>query len=218
MLYLQVFGVTIFNSLMWIVISRPQAPRWSRPALAATTMTGVAVLATATRSWVWIIAVVAPLLTTAAMKCLWAAANKRPGGRMARLLWRQLGKITLRGPDGQPMLSLVTLREEYGQNLLDDAARDPELDRVIDDYAEHLEAHLREVPSQRSATAPLNVLTLTAYANGYLRSVSDPHRPASRCSPYRSYSTDMVVLAALCRLADRLDSTVMPKIRPRPAR
>jgi hypothetical protein len=42
------------------------------------------------------------------------------------------------------MQTMGELRAEYGQGLLDDAARDPVLDRVLNIYVDELAARLRQ--------------------------------------------------------------------------
>jgi len=216
MISLVVIGAAIVNTLMSMIALRPGAPRWSMPVLAGTTLAGVVVLATVAGPGTWVVPVVMPLIATASARYLWSVANSRPDGRIARLVWRRLGKGPLTRADGRAMLSLAELRAEYGQNVLDDAARDPELDRVLDSQVDQLAARLREPTPVRPTPMPLTVVLVTAYANGYLEAVTDPHRRPGT-SPYRDYSRDMVVLAALCRLADRLDGTDLPESRPRPA-
>ncbi|WIN00118.1 hypothetical protein ACTOB_003802 [Actinoplanes oblitus] len=195
-----------------MIALRPEAPRWSLPALAGTTLAGV-LLATITGHSAWAVPVAMPLITTATVKYLWSVAKDRRDGRLARLVWRGLGKVALTRPDGRAMLSIAQVRAEYGQSVLDDAARDPELDRILDSYVDELAAQLRKPTPKQPTPVPLTVVLVTAFANGYLEAVTDPRRRPG-ASPYRGYSLDMVVLAALCRLADRLDDSDLPEARP----
>jgi len=54
------------------------------------------------------------------------------------------GKARLKRADGRPMQTIGELRAEYGQGVLDDAARDPVLDRVLNIYVDELTALLRK--------------------------------------------------------------------------
>lgn len=141
------------------------------------------------------------------------ARHGRPG-RIALLLaaWQiRRGKAGQRRPDGRPMRTIADLRAEYGQNVLDDAARDPLLERVLSIYEEHLTELIRR------PDGTIDLLLVTAFANHYLDSLSDPgrHRPTE--PPYAGYTHHMLALAAMCRLASRLPTisiTTVPDRQP----
>ncbi|MBM0201916.1 hypothetical protein JNW90_01435 [Micromonospora sp. STR1s_5] len=101
--------------------------------------------------------------------------------------------------NGRPLLSIEELRAEYGQGVLDDARRDPRLAHILDQTAAVLEERI--LGPGRPQELPL--IRVTAYANGLVDALSEPGRVPSRRG-YRTYSTDMILVAALCQLHDSL--------------
>jgi hypothetical protein len=97
----------------------------------------------------------------------------------------------------KPLQTLETLRAEYAQTILDDAKYDPRLNAALDDQS----AAIVQTLTQRRET--LTVDDVTSFANVWVSRLSDPdHKPMRRV--YRGYSTEMLVLAAACRTAERL--------------
>lgn len=157
----------------------------------------LAALAVAHRSW-W------DLLTAgifaAGSIVLWEmhrAARKR---RPSRLVWRLLNRHLAPSRGGRRLWTIAELRAEYAQTILDDAERDPELAAILEEFGGRIAA---ESEKQDDMPPGGQVALLTAYANGYLDSLSEPGRqPSTR--GYRGYSTDMLMVAAVCAAADRL--------------
>jgi hypothetical protein len=67
---------------------------------------------------------------------------------------------------------------------------------------------------------PLDAMTVTYLAHHYLDSLCDPARRPGGDPPYRAYSHPMLVIAAMCRLAERLPllATPLPTPAPNPIR
>lgn len=121
-------------------------------------------------------------------------------GRPSRLVWRMVSRHLARGRGGRRLWSLAELRAEYAQTILDDADRDAELAAILDEFGERIAAETRKTDG---LPAGGELALLTAYANGYLDSLSEPGRLPSQRG-YRGYSTDMLMIAAVCRAADQL--------------
>jgi hypothetical protein len=145
------------------------------------------------------------------------ARQGRPALVPLLLTARQLrrGKTRLTRADGRPMQTIGELRAEYGQGVLDDAARDPALDRVLNIYVDKLTALLRN-PGDGDQPLPLDLMTVTSLANKYVDSLSEPGRQGGS-RPYCGYSTDMLAIAAMCRLAERLPTLATDRWQPGPA-
>lgn len=111
------------------------------------------------------------------------------------------------------MQTIGELRAEYGRNVLDDAARDPALDRVLNVYVDEIAALLRDA----KPPLPLNIMAVTSLANQYVDSLSEPNRQGRGTRPYRGYSSDMLAIAAMCRLAERLPTMAAPRSTSGPA-
>ncbi|WP_435585915.1 DUF6401 family natural product biosynthesis protein [Micromonospora aurantiaca (nom. illeg.)] len=128
-------------------------------------------------------------------------ARRGDGGRYLAFLARRMiaRKRWNPRPDGRPMQSIDELRAEYGQSILDDARRDPRLAHILDQTAGSVEEQI--FGGGRSRELPL--LQITAYANGLVEGISEPGRRPRRV--YRGYSSDMILLAALCQLHDRYE-------------
>lgn len=141
------------------------------------------------------------------------ARHGRPGTLMLTVAaWRvRRGTAGHRRPDGRRLRTIAQIRAEYGQNVLDDAARDPHLDRVLTVYEQHLPNLLRD------PDGTLDLLCVTVFANGYLDSLSDPGRHRNSEPPYAGYTHHMLILAALCRLAERLPTIDAAPTAARPA-
>ena len=153
-------------------------------------------------------------LLTIGMILLWdhhlGARHGRPGTLMLKLTaWRvRRGKAGHRRPDGGRMRTMAQIRAEYGQNVLDDAARDPHLDRVLNIYEQQLPELIRD------PDGALDLLGVTVFANLYLDSLSAPGQHPASEPPYAGYTHHMLIIAALCRLADRLPAIAVSDKRP----
>lgn len=122
-------------------------------------------------------------------------------GRPSRLAWRSARRAMARKAPGRRFRSIDELQAEYAQSILDDADRDAILSTVLDELAANF--LLRRGEAEVRASNPDDLASLTAYANQHVETLSDPdHEPLQRI--YRGYSTDLLVVAAACRAADRM--------------
>lgn len=154
-------------------------------------------VAVAYRSW-WDLVTAGTLAAGAAF--VWEMHLAARAGRASRLVWRRVSRILARRRGGRRLWTLAEVRSEYAQTILDDAERDPQLAAILDEFADRI----AEDVAKRDGTKLVGATELlTAYANGHLDSLSDPGRQPSRPG-YRDYSTDMLMIAAVCRAADRL--------------
>lgn len=101
-------------------------------------------------------------------------------------------------------LTLTELRAEYGQRIIDDARRDPVLERVLHEIGTTLLTSVRNLDKGGSgdggSSQPLiRYMLLTELANRYLSSVTEPYTRIPP-SPYRGYSHPMLIVAAACLL------------------
>ncbi|MGS2615157.1 DUF6401 family natural product biosynthesis protein [Micromonospora sp. LZ34] len=161
------------------------------------TATALAAVAVGTRSW-WDL--VTALILGVASVVPWELHLATRAGRPSRVLWRQISRTLAQRRGGRRLWTLTELRAEYAQTILDDAEQDPNLAAILDDLADRVVDHVKGADDgPRLGLAE----TLTAYANGYLDSLSDPGRQPLRPG-YRGYSTDMLMIAAVCLAADRL--------------
>lgn len=151
------------------------------------------------RSW-WDLVTAVILLAGSAF--VWEAHLAARAGRPSRLVWRRVSRALARERGRSRLWTLEELRAEYAQTILDDAARDPELAAILDRFADGIAAEF-EKPDGRRVVGPKEFLTV--YANGHLDSLSDPGREPHR-QGYRGYSTDMLIIAAVCQAADRLET------------
>jgi hypothetical protein len=198
------------------------ASRWIIwPLLGVTAATiGLLTLAISTSAW-W--TTVPSVLFVAFTAVLWdnrlSARAGWPGGRLALFLaGRRVrrGKVRLTEPNGRPMQTIDEIRVEYAQTILDNATDDPQLDGLLNESADAIDALLRKPGSGKSGPRALDALTITAYANRLLDAMSEPNqRPTT--PPYRSYSGDMLTIAAMCRLAGRLPTVAIPGVNRRRA-
>ncbi|MGN9912658.1 hypothetical protein ACTMTJ_34500 [Phytohabitans sp. LJ34] len=137
--------------------------------------------------------------------------DDRAGAKGSRATWQvRRGKICQTRLNGQPVRTIADLRAEYGQNVLDDAARDHVLDQVLTVYEQQLVDLMRR-PDRR-----LDLLAVTTFANLYVDSLSEPSRRPAGEPPYGGYSHPMLVIAAMCRLAERLPAITRPGRKPQP--
>lgn len=129
-------------------------------------------------------------------------ARRGDGGRFLTFLAHRLINRKRWSPrvDGRPLQSMDELRAEYGQGVLDDARRDPRLAHILDQTAGSLEERI--FGGGRSRELPL--IQITAYANGLVEGISEPGRSGPR-RVHGGYSSDMILLAALCQLHDRYE-------------
>ncbi|SCL12956.1 hypothetical protein GA0070616_0077 [Micromonospora nigra] len=127
-------------------------------------------------------------------------ARRGDGGRLLALIARRF--LTRQSPrvDGRPLRPMDDLRAEYGQGILDDSRRDPTLAHLLDQAAATLDDRL--FGKGRSKELPL--IRIEAYTNGLVDALSEPGRAPSQ-HRYRGYSSDMILIAALCQLYDRYD-------------
>lgn len=126
---------------------------------------------------------------------LWDLNRPLWAGKPSRIVQRRVWRTLRRERHGRPLLTLSQVRAEYGQTILDDAARDRVLAELLDDRAAQIVA--------RVDLRVGGVHMLTAYVNGYLESLSEPGR-RPRGPVYRGYSDEMLTIAAVCRAAERL--------------
>jgi hypothetical protein len=190
-----------------VLVIRWAASRWVVwPLLAVTAVVAGLIVVSALHGGV-LHAVVHGLLAVA-MVALWghhlAVRRDRPSRLAVALVSWRAGRGVLRGPQGRRIRTIDQLRAEYGQNVLDDAARDPILDRLLSAYEQRIAAVAREAGER------LDALSATVFANRYLESLSDPGRHAGGEPPYAGYSRHMLVIAATCRLAQRLPQVSAP--------
>lgn len=144
----------------------------------------------------WIALTITPAAAVSALFALdtHLAASRERTSLLEYLIWRRINKqISL-----PPMKPLDVLRAEYAQPVLDDAVQDPNLDEAVENEVRNIIEGLH-LQFHRPATAS----DVVAFANGWLTKVTDPDRkPMQRVHP--NHSTELVVLAAACRTADRL--------------
>jgi hypothetical protein len=126
----------------------------------------------------------------------WSACTGRP----SRVLRRRMRRVFAQ-ERGRPLRTLVQLRAEYAQSILDDASRDSVLTELLDEFAGVIAAEMAE-PKGHPGIGDLEFLT--AYANRYVDSLSQPGR-RPQGPAYRGYSREMLTIAAVCRAAERLN-------------
>ncbi len=109
-------------------------------------------------------------------------------------LWRREARR-----QGRLLIGLDVIRAEHAAQVLDDAMRDPELDRVVT-VAERLIAD--DLSARWGWRYPfIRRHLLSFYGSEILAAVT---RPGSRlASPYRSYGATRILMAAVVRLAER---------------
>lgn len=164
-----------------------------------TTLTGLlaAVTVHATIHSLWMNIALAAImgLPTAA---LWDTHLAIRHGRQSRYYRWTTRRVIRRRYGGR---SIAWLRAEYGQTVLDDAEYDPVLSDLLDDYGRRITESMTEPGDDDRIVTQMDLLL--AYGNGYVDSMSEPGR-RPKDPVYRGYSTDMVVIAAVCRAAERL--------------
>jgi hypothetical protein len=196
-----------------VPLTRYAGRRWvAWPLLALTAAVGGLLIWSALFGGFWI--ALPNALLGIGLVMLWdhhlGARHARPGPIMLRLTaWRiRRGKAGHRRPDGRRLLTIAELRAEYGQNVLDDATRDPHLDHVLAVYEEHLPELIRGPDNET------DLLDITVFANRYLDRLSDPDRPTFPGPPYAGYTHHMLIIAALCRLADQVPTIAVTDPHP----
>lgn len=179
-------------------------PRLSRTRMATALFiapAGVAValaaVAVAHRSWWDLVTAVILAAGTAGM---WEMHRAARAGRPSRLVRWQINRTLARKRGGRELWTLAQVRAEYAQTILDDADRDPALAEMLDGYAAQIAERVKGPGGQPRIGA---ADALAAYANGYLDSLSEPGRQPLGPG-YRGYSTEMLMVAAVCRAAELL--------------
>jgi hypothetical protein len=195
-------GILLFAADGLLTHFRPRlAAGWVGVALPAA-MAGIVVtlaVATAVRPSWWTL--VDAVIIAAGLVVVWDLNRSARTGCPSRILRRRIQRQLAR-ERGRPLQSLAQLRAEYGQTILDDAARDPILAELLDEYAEVIAEEMQE-PEGRPGIGSVEALTL--YANGFLDSLSQPGR-RPQGPAYRGYSREMLTVAAVCRAAERLQA------------
>ncbi|GAA4731102.1 hypothetical protein [Phytohabitans rumicis] len=202
-------------AMMWPMLTlRVAASRWIiGPLLLLTAATAGLFAATIVYRDLWTMFPAAALMLMIAVH--WdnrlSARRGWTGGRLGlHLAGRRIrrGKVRFITSSGRRMHTLDEIRAEYAQTILDNAAHDQDLDQLLNETADDIEALLRQ-PDDDGTPRSLDAITVASFANRVLDQFSDPDRrpPAA---PYRGYSRDMLTIAALCRLGGRLP-TVVPR-------
>lgn len=142
----------------------------------------------------WWMLALTPIATVSATLAYDTYLAARRGGLSLVALLR----LRLKQSRMPPMKSLDVLRAEYAQPVLDDAERDPKLNEVVESAVRNIIDDM----SQRFHR-PVTADEVVAYANGWLVRMEQPRgKPLPRV--HSDYSTELVVLAAACRTAERL--------------
>ncbi|MFG1659136.1 hypothetical protein ACGFIY_21645 [Micromonospora chersina] len=196
-----IVALFLFLAAGYLMVAVPRLARSSAVTVLLVVQSGavftLAALAVAHDSW-WDLVTAAVLAGGTVLP--WEMHLRARTGRPSRLVWRMVNRHLAQGRGGRRLWSLVELRAEYAQTILDDAQRDEALSEILDEFADRIAAETLKVGNVPTGG---EVALLTAYANGYLDSLSEPGRSPSPPG-YRGYSTDMLMIAALCRAEDRM--------------
>ncbi|MCX5070824.1 DUF6401 family natural product biosynthesis protein [Micromonospora lupini] len=193
-------GALSTPTLLVLSHDRWRASRWLTAWLLLPSLGALVLIAGATWIGSWfLLALAGGLVLMLAIEWdMHLGARRGDGGRFLAFVATRMVSRKKWSPrsGGRPLLPIDELRAEYGQGVLDDARRDPRLAHILDQTTAVLEERI--LGPDRPG---LPLIRITAYANGLVDALSEPDRKPSRPA-YRAYSSDMILVAALCQLHD----------------